>query len=432
MGADRKRVLILAESCNPDESSVSLEGWSLSRALVEHADVHVVTHPRNRNSLLKAGWSVDRDFTIIDPAVVERPVSEIGEKVRSIAKLGWTWTTALTTFWYYYFEHLVWRRFGKAIRAGHFDVIHRLNPVSPPTPSPIAAHCRDAGTPFVWGPINGGIAWPKEFLDAMRREGEWLSYVRDVYKLFPAYLSTRRTASALIVGSTSVWDQMKPYRDRCVYIPENAIDPARFASVLPRASVGPLRVAFVGRLVPFKGADMLIDAAAPLVRSGRVVVDVIGDGPEMGSLRRRVEEASLQQGVLLPGWVDHRALAERLSGSQVFGFPSVREFGGAVVLEAMALGLVPVVIDYGGPGEHVTNETGFRVPIGPREEIVRRFREVLTQLADSPGQVRSIGEKARQRVYHLFTWDMKARQVLDVYRWVTGQGPKPDFGMPFP
>jgi glycosyltransferase involved in cell wall biosynthesis len=43
-----------------------------------------------------------------------------------------------------------------------------------------------------------------------------------------------------------------------------------------------------------------------------------------------------------------------------------------------------------------------------------------------------MGLRARERVLKHFTWDAKARQMLDIYRWVYGEGAKPDFGMPFP
>jgi hypothetical protein len=156
----RHRVFIIAESASPEESSVSLIGWSLSRALLEHVDAHVVTHVRNRDALLRAGWIEGREFTSIDPAVVETPINWFGEKVRKVARLGWTWTTALSIFSYYYFEAVLWRRFGAAIAAGEYDLVHRITPLSPAVPSLIASRCRKAGVPFVWGPMNGGVPWP--------------------------------------------------------------------------------------------------------------------------------------------------------------------------------------------------------------------------------------------------------------------------------
>jgi len=257
--------------------------------------------------------------------------------------------------------------------------------------------------------------------------------VRDAYKLLPFYRSTRKNSSAIIVGSKATFEQMAPaYHDRCVYVPENAVDPVRFAKVVEGPVRSPLRVAFVGRLVPYKGADMLLEAAAPLVRAGRVQVDIIGDGDQMGDLRRIVEQEGISAGVKLDGWVKHTEMQNRLVQSDVFGFPSIREFGGGVVMEAMALGLVPVVADYAGPNEIVTDTTGYRVPLGTRAELVGRFRETLDRLAADPSGIREMGKRARERVFKVFTWDVKARQSLEVYRWVTGQRDKPDFGMPFP
>ena len=278
--------------------------------------------------------------------------------------------------------------------------------------------------------MNGGVPWPKAFRSALRREGEWLSYLRGARKLLPGYRNTRRAAAALITGSSYVWADMKGHHARCVYLPENAIEPTRFAQLTSEKRGGPLRVAFVGRLVPLKGVDMLLEAAAPLVRAGQVVLDIIGDGPELAALRQQIAQERIEQGVTLPGWIDQQDVLKRLSASQVFAFPSIREFGGGVVLEAMALGLTPIVVNHGGPAELVTEETGFRVPVGSRESIVSAYRNLLSELVQSPEQVERIGQAAKARVFRLFTWEVKARQVFEIYRWVLGERNKPDFGMP--
>lgn len=429
----RPRVLVIAEAANPEWFSVPLVGWSLCRALREHADTHVVTQIRNREAMERAGWREGREFTAIDSEAVAGPVYRAGERVRKLTGMGWTATTAFSALFYYHFEHLVWRRFGASIRAGDYDVVHRVTPLSPTTPSIIAGRCRAAGVPFVLGPLNGGVPWPREFRGVLRKEGEWLSYLRGAHRLLPGYGSTRRNAAAILAGSRATWDQLRRHHDRCVYVPENAIDPERFPErPAPPPESGALRVAFLGRLVPYKGADMLLEAAAPLIREGKLVLDVMGDGPEMPALRRQVAALGLERGVSLDGWVEHRKVADRLAGSQVFAFPSVREFGGGVVLEAMALGLAPVVADYAGPAELVTPHVGFKVALAPRAAFVAELGRVLAILAADRTLVRSLGERARERARAWFTWDMKARQMLEVYRWVMGQGDKPDYGMPFP
>ncbi len=430
--SDKLRVLLIAEAANPEWVSVPLEGWQNARAIARVADTHLVTQVRNREAILRAGVP-EREFTALDSEKVAARIHWVNEKIRGGAGKGWTTGTALTAISYVYFERLLWKKFGPDIRARKYDIVHRVTPLSPTTPSVIAGKCRRAGVPFVIGPLNGGVPWPKWFDSARRREKEWLSYVRDAYRLLPYYRSTRRNAGALIMGSRDTFGQMPTrYHDRCVYVPENAIDPLKFTRRVEGPVNTPLHAVFVGRLVPYKGADMLLEAASELVRAGRLRVTIIGDGPDMPLLKERVERGSLSGGVTLAGWVEHKHLQDHMVKADLFAFPSIREFGGAVVLEAMALGLVPIVVDYGGPGELVTDQTGYRVPIGPREAIVASLRARLENLVADPSAIRVMGERARRRAHTLFTWDAKARQILEVYRWALGQRSKPDFGMPLP
>jgi glycosyltransferase involved in cell wall biosynthesis len=276
--------------------------------------------------------------------------------------------------------------------------------------------------------LNGGLPWPREFAAARRKEREWLSSVRALHKLLPGYRAMRARAAAILIGSLATWEQMSSrYRDKCVYMPENGIDPARFPTSAEPFHGLPLRVAFVGRLVPYKGADMLIEAAADLVRAGKVELEILGDGPERHDLEALVRCLGLGSRVAFAGWVGHTDLHSRLSRSHVLGFPSIREFGGGVVLEAMALGVVPIVVDYGGPAELITPETGFTVPLGSHAEIVRGLRAHLEDLVEHPRQIAPKSAAARSRAME-FSWTRKASCLIEVYRWVLGQRPeKPAF-----
>jgi glycosyltransferase involved in cell wall biosynthesis len=425
---DKPKVLVIAEAANPEWVSVPLVGWSLASALRSVCDVHIVTQIRNREAILRAGLIEREDFTAIDSEAFERPLWKLGNKLRMGEGKGWTIIQALSAMSYPYFERLVWAKFGERIRQGEYDIVHRVTPVSPTISSSIAAKCKKAGVPFVLGPLNGGVPWPKGFEAERLREREILSYVRGAYKIMPNRNKTLSSASAILVGSRHTKSEVpKALQGNCVYIPENAINPERFSESAHYES-SPLRACFVGRMVAYKGPDMLLEAATPLLRDGRMTLDMIGDGPMLEGLKAQAASAGIEDAVKFHGWVAHDAVQNIMKECALFAFPSIREFGGGVVLEAMALGIVPLIVDYAGPGELVKEGLGYKVPIGNRSEIIDAFRHELTRIVEAPEALPEVGKAARSYVEEFFTWDQKAKQVAQVYDWVLGTDKeKPEF-----
>ncbi len=411
------RVLVIAEAANPEWVSVPLVGWSLASALRDHADVHIVTQIRNRAAFLRAGLIEGQDFTAIDSEAVAAPLHRLASILRMGKGKGWTMTTAIAAISYPYFERLVWKRFGKDIQGGRFDLVHRVTPLSPTTASPIAAKVAAAGVPFVLGPLNGGVPWPAGFGAERRREREWLSYVRGAYKLNPLRGRSLQSTALILAGSRHTASEIpKAHQDRVVWLPENAIDPKRFNLVADQDLTLPLRACFLGRLVPYKGSDMLLDAAAPLIASGQLVLDMIGDGPMMSALREQAARLKIDHGVTFHGNLPHEQVQEVMVRANLLTFPSIREFGGGVVLEAMALGVVPMVVDYAGPGELVSDSVGYPLALGDRDQIIARFRAALTALVDDPSELPGKARTARQQALSDYTWDAKARRIVGLYR----------------
>ena len=80
------------------------------------------------------------------------------------------------------------------------------------------------------------------------------------------------------------------------------------------------------------------------------------------------------------GSLRHGEVLQRLGAADVLVFPSVHEFGGGVVFEALAMGAVPVVVDFGGPGDIVNPEVGFKVPLTNEDDVVLQIEKVLAKL----------------------------------------------------
>ena len=413
------RVLLLAEAANPEWASVPLIGWSLSRALAKITNAHLVTHIRNREALLRVGLVEGRDCTFIDNEYLTRPIWNLGDKLRGGPGKGWTTMTAFSSLVYYSFELEVWRQLGPRIKAHEFDLVHRITPLSPTSQSLIASWLARYNVPFVLGPLNGGVPWPRHFVDRQHAEREWLSHVRGLYKLMPGYRSTRRDSAAIIAGSKHCYDEMPEWvRKKLVYIPENAVDIDRFNAPRDRRASVPLSVAFVGRLVPYKGADILLEAIMDFLKGGQLELHIIGDGPQRALLEAIVDRERLGNSVQFHGWLPHVEVQEKLRVCDLMALPSIREFGGAVVIEAMALGVTPVVANYGGPGELVDDDTGIRVSFVDKASLVEGMRRAINDIICSPAKLDKFGAAGRRKVLEKLTWDAKANQVFEVYKAV--------------
>ena len=427
------RPLLIAEGANPALTSASLVGWSCAKAIAEITDAHIVTQWRNRDDFLRAGLIEGKDFTAIDTRRSQTLAWKAAKLLSRKGSFSWSLYAAFSNLVYPAFEREVWRQFGSRLRAGEFDVVHRILPLSPTTPSWIASKLKAIHVPFIIGPLNGGVPWPKGFDNVRKAERDGAGRLRALYRLLPGIRSTRNDASAIITAArTTLREMPASLHEKCVFIPENAIDTKRF-NLAPKGErkPGPLRVAFVGRLVALKGVDMLIEAAAPLVREGKVQLDIIGDGPEREALRALIEREQLSASVKLDGWVDHTQLQPRLREADVLGFPSIREFGGGAVLEAMALGVPPIVLDHGGPPELVPPGTGYVLPLHDREQIIGDLRALLHQLSSDPSSTSTLGDAAQEHVRRFYTWEAKAAQMLEVYRWLLGErSSKPCWGVP--
>ncbi|WP_253736532.1 glycosyltransferase family 4 protein [Halohasta salina] len=129
-----------------------------------------------------------------------------------------------------------------------------------------------------------------------------------------------------------------------------------------RAAEGPLRIAFVGNLVPRKDPLSLLEAVDRLdgwEQSPDWELTVVGSHTAAPAYAERVVEAATDRGlddrVRFVGEVDDGALTDVLAASHVCCVPSTYEGFGMVYLEAMEHGVVPIASATGGAGEFVTD-----------------------------------------------------------------------------
>jgi len=424
----RLRVLLLGPDCDPERVSIPFVTYSHAAALAQLHDVTLVARASVLDAL-RRGKAPFRAIEVVRTPLLDRIFAWC---FRSIFKCNYD-SQALTAFKYPFalaFEWRAWRQLRRRILAGEFDVVLRLVPLTAVLPSPFAFFLRKGRIPFVIGPISGGLPWPPGFTQ-LDNQREWISGLRNLYRFLPFARSTYRYAAAIIAASSQTYAEFAGYRGKLFFVPENAIDPSVCLGTLRSHEPGSkLELIFVGGLVPRKACDLALRGAAPLLLKDLARFTVVGDGPERGRLEQLTKSLGIEKAVSFCGWLSHAEALSRMRSADVFVFPSVRDFGGGVVFEALAAGAVPVVVDFGGPGDTVYPDVGYKVPLTNESDIVSQIEKVLTNLADSRDLLHRLRQQGMTYARESLTWDAKAQSTTRVLNWAVGRGPQPNLVPP--
>jgi len=173
-------------------------------------------------------------------------------------------------------------------------------------------------------------------------------------------------------------------------------------------------VVSIGRLVDWKGHDLLVEAAARSIPTRpNLKVIIVGDGPLFDELSKSIKDRKLEANIWLLGRVaDTKPL---LALSDIFCLPSKNEPFGLVILEAMAAGLPVVAANSGGVPEIIEDGlSGVLVPSGD----VAGLRGAIESLADNEGKRRQLAAAGLARVKERFTLDRVVERTEMIYRQV--------------
>lgn len=177
-------------------------------------------------------------------------------------------------------------------------------------------------------------------------------------------------------------------------------------AIMSRPQPPPYRLLFAGRLVYFKGADILLQAMKYLQQEGLpVLLDLVGDGTERGKLESLIAEYELRN-VILHGWLGPQALAERYANAHIFVHPSRKEGFGKVLVEAMSYGLPILGADVGVSRELVKkNQCGVLFQSENAFELAASIKYLMA----SPDSMCAFSDNGRQVSGEMLLEDLESR-----------------------
>ncbi len=214
--------------------------------------------------------------------------------------------------------------------------------------------------------------------------------------------------------AVQVW-QSKGYRGPQRVIPQFGVNPTLFSPPKKRDSGRGFVIGAANRrLVPEKGLDILLRAAAELPGIWRVHIS--GGGPERPLLEALAQELGIRDRVQFDGSIPSSQMPAYLRQMDVLvlasrTLPNWKEQFGRVLIEAMACE-VPVVGSQSGEIPNVIGDAGLTFP----EDDVNALHNHLLRLMKSDELRQELGRNGRQRVLDSYTQAQIASQTVEVYR----------------
>ena len=407
------RILACAFTCCPPgapgfSGGEDILGWNLVRQIARFHQLWALTHAEDRTAIelaLEQEPLPNLNFCYVDLPHSLRPLLRIqgGHQL------------------YYYLwqvkAYFVAKRLHRTLR---FDLFHHITYANDWMASFIGAFLPIS---YIRGPGGGAHRTPKGFeheyslggrvWEKVRTLGQWL------FRHDPVFIKGQSRARAILVcNQESISGIPIRWAHKVQAFPVNGISTGDLdLTNRQHALDGRFRVLSAGSLIRVKGFSLAIRAFKEFAdKYPSSELQIIGSGPEEPQLKLMVQRNQLGAKVQVRPAVPRNELLTEMTSCDVFLFPSLRDGGGAVVIEAMSAGKPVVCLDTGGPGMHVTDECGIKIQADSAEEATHQLADALERLHQDQILRLKLGRASRERAEQVYHWDRLGERLMKVYQ----------------
>lgn len=393
------RVLLIAPTCDGEDVGESWSAYQWASRLAERHETTVLTYHKRGHRPAREQLPHVRVIEWQEPPLLGR-----AERLNSMVGLGYI---------PFFMQARRWVK--AALAAGErFDVAHQAAPMAMRYPCPVVG----LGIPIVLGPVGGSLTSPPAFV-AEQSSDPWFVRLRGLDRLRvrfdPLLRQTYENAACVLGAGSYVEEHLQDLRlKRFEAMPDVAV--VRLAPAVERNpnAGGPVRALFVGRMIRTKGVREAIRAMG-MCRDLDLTLDLVGDGPDRPACEDLAAGLQLGRKVLFHGRLARADIDRFYREADIFVFPSYREPGGHVVMEAMAHSLPVIVCDRGGPGTTTSDACAIKLGAVAPDQLARDVAAALRRLTVDADLRRTMGRKAHEHLSRTGLWSHRIDRISDLY-----------------
>jgi glycosyltransferase involved in cell wall biosynthesis len=408
------RIIIAAENASSRFGGEAILPLHYFKRLRERKiEAWLVVHSRTRDELRETLSAEQDRIHYIEDTFLHRAIWRLSQFLpeRVASNSTGLLLQALTQF----FQRRLVKQLVKVHRA---TVVHQPIPVSPRAPSMLM----NVGAPVIIGPMNGGMNFPPGFESYQSRfESLFLLLARQAAYLVNRAIPGKHRAAAILVANQRTRAALPLHKHpNIIELVENGVDLTLFNTGKTAAVKNSqrLRFVFVGRLIKLKALDLLLTAFSEARKTIDIELWIIGDGNEKNALQTQATNLGLDNHVSFHGFIPQHQTPEKLQACDALIFPSLHDCGGAVVLEAMAMGLPVIATRWGGPADYIDDECGILLDPSSPDQFIQEITKALIQMTQSSKLRQQFAAEARKRVEQFYNWERKIDRMLEIYQSV--------------
>jgi glycosyltransferase involved in cell wall biosynthesis len=179
-----------------------------------------------------------------------------------------------------------------------------------------------------------------------------------------------------------------------------------------------LRILWLGRIVPWKGLRLLLEALALVKDQLAFTLRVVGNGPDMERCRDLAGRLDIGKAVEFTDFLQGNAKEREFAEADVFVFTSLHDTAGTVLFEAMARGVPVVALDCGGTDDTIGRNTAILIPVRPAQQTMAALGNALVALSRDQEKRKAWGLAGRKYAED-HTWEQWAVRFQEIYSAAT-------------
>lgn len=404
-------VLLSAYACLPNAGTEPGNGWNWATQLAERGiRVHVLTVTEGREAI--EAYRARHPQPLVSFSYV--PVPQFFRHTTGMHYAMWQWLAV---------------RVARALhRSVPFDLVHHVTYSSIHVPTQLWR----LGLPTIFGPVGGGQVTPATLLPAFgahQRSERLRSAFTRLLPYSPLHRRWLGKMSLVLATNTDTValarrlgkQQVRPWFDAA--LPQDFFTPAPRQF---RETAHPLRLVWIGRMVPRKALPLTLDILARVQQP--TTLTIVGDGLPPEQIRQLITDRALTHRVDWVGKLSREQVRETYLNHDALLFAGLRDSCPAQLIEAMGVGLPVITLDHHGAADLVPEGAGLKVPVTDLHGVTRDMAAAIDRYANLNCQERSAMSEVGWTFARTLNYTEGAKRFEQLYREILHNASAYPFG----